>query len=241
LLANGGHCVNCAEPKASVRLRQWLLCDACARVARSFGRSIVAARELLNSAAAIRLRQHGIELVETDPPRLNRPGGTKLAAIDFEGRNVANGIRLFGIEMKTGQRGIGAGAVDPMGEFQLDCSDCNDLATVGEREGLPIYLVHAQVVERATPPTRQFVSAGYWWTDPVRMGEGCRDVRNRSREIRPAAYYAASIFSPLDGFADHILTGGAEELNALITQLGRFPALYTGQPKQSGRELTQVP
>lgn len=229
-----GYCVNCVAWKPDIALRQWHLCDLCARVAQSFGRSVVASRALLTHWDESYRAETGIKLVEVDPPRLNRREGnvvvaTKASAIDWEGRDERTDEVIFGIEQKTGQKGLGRGSVDPMSEFQLDTSDCDDIAAVAERRMVPVYVLHAQVVERAVPPTRLFVPAGYWWTDAFSMGERCTSVRPRPRERRPAAYYPVDIFRPLAAFADYLQSGGVDEFVRRTNRDGRFPALYPGQ------------
>lgn len=233
----GGYCQNCVENKWSVALHQWFLCANCARVAQSFGQSVIASRGLLEAWNGDLARRTGIELIETDPPRLNRRAvsvrvADKVAAVDFEGRRIGSGERVFGIEQKTGQKGIGRAAVNAMSEFQLDCSDCDDIAAAAEREDLPVFLVHAQAVQRAVPPTRLWVPVGYWWTDAYEMGTHCNAVRNRSREPRPAAYYDVGIFRPLADLADYIERGGVEEFRRRVASDGRFPAMYPGQARQ---------
>lgn len=229
-----GYCVNCVIEKSDVRLRQWFLCGNCGRVAQSFGRSVVAARDLMKVWKADFEPRLGIALDEVDPPKLYRrvKGAPKVSAIDFIGRHIDSTEHLFGIEMKTGQAGIGRGAVRQMSEFQLDCSDCDDIATVAEKIGLPVFLVHAQVVERATPPTRRFEGIGYWWTDPYTMSERCDRVANRAREVRPAAYYPVGMFRPLVEFAAYLESGELKTLRKRIAQEGRFPALYPAQPRK---------
>jgi ribosomal protein L37AE/L43A len=233
----GGYCQNCVENKASVALRQWYLCAACARVAQSFGQSVIASRELVRTWNSNFAGVTGIELVETDPPRLNRRAASvrvadKLSQVDFEGRAIGSGVRVFGIEQKTGQKGLGHAAVNPMSEFQLDCSDCDDIAAVAERERLPVYLIHAQAIQRAAPPTRLWVPVGYWWTDAYAMRDHCNDVRNRSREPRPAAYYDVRIFRPLADFAEYIRSGGVEAFRRQVEADGRFPPMYPNQARQ---------
>lgn len=233
----GGYCLNCVENKWSVALYQWFLCANCARVAQSFGQSVIASRGLLQAWNGDLAARTGIELIETDPPRLNRRDAAvrvadKFSVVDFEGRRTSNGERVFGIEQKTGQKGIGPGSVNAMSEFQLDCSDCDDIAAVAEREHLPVFLVHAQAVQRAVPPTRLWVPVGFWWTDAYSMGEHCNAVRNRSREPRPAAYFDVGIFRPLAVFADYITEGGIDAFIQRVDGAGRFPAMYPGQVRQ---------
>lgn len=226
----GGHCVNCGRNIPSVRLRQWLLCGKCSRVARSFGKSVVAARGLLR-----RWRQDigpdlDIELAEVDFPVLDRRTqdvmDAKRAAIDFEGRRAEETEALFGFEMKTGNSGLGAAAVHTMSQFQLDCSDCDDILTVVEaRDRLPVYLLHAQVITRVAPPTPKFVSVGYWWTDLFTMAEAFTHVRQRPRETRPAAYFNVAMFRPLADFTQHVESGALGDLTHRLREEGP-PKLY---------------
>jgi ribosomal protein L37AE/L43A len=233
----GGSCENCAEPKSEVRFRQWFLCDGCARVAKSFGKSLVAALSLRTYWSQHFEAQLGVRLVETDAPQL-RPWSagrsTKEPKIDFKGVRVGGGQPVFGIEMKTGQKGVGRGSLNPMGEFQLDCSDCDDIAAVAERDRLLVYLLHVQVIERATPPTRRFVAVDYWWADPFTMSSSCRDVRRRPREVRNAAYFDPSMFQELGQMGAHLAGGGAAALAARVAAEGRFPPLYPGQRVAGG-------
>jgi len=236
----GGYCMNCVEDKPSVSIRQWLLCSGCARLAQSFGQSVIASRGLLSAWNGSLAERTGVELVETDPPRLNRfVRGSRVAdkqsSADFEGRLIATGKPVFGIEQKTGQAGLGPAAVSPMSRFQLDCSDCDDIAAVAEREDMPVFLVHAQAIQRAKPPTRLWLPVGYWWTDGYSMAAHCLSVANRGREIRPAAYYDVRIFKPLATFADYIEQGGVEEFRRRVEAEGRFPAMYPGQARQLRR------
>jgi hypothetical protein len=240
-----GYCINCVQRKQDVALRQWFLCEDCARVARSFGSSVVASKGLLAEWDDRHRAATGIKLVEVDPPRLNRRHGaiavaTKPSAIDWEGREEASDRVVFGIEQKTGQKGLGRGSVNAMSEFQLDTSDCDDIAAVAERRNLPVYLLHAQVVERAHPPTRLYIPVAYWWTDAYSMGESRPNVRMRPRERRPAAYYPADIFRPLSDFAAYILAGGVDAFRARVRADGRFPAMYPNQPRRISASLAAL-
>jgi hypothetical protein len=174
---SGGYCLNCNEDRADVRLRQWILCGNCERVARSIGRSVVAERYVLDYWRTVLFPGTADLVIEsTDPPTLRRgprgAPGAKRAEIDFLVRRKEGGP-VFGIEMKTGKSHISgvAQAGSRMGEFQLDVSDCDDIATVMTRDKLPVYLLHVQVIDRIHPPTLRYVPLSAWWTDPFRMGE----------------------------------------------------------------------
>ena len=69
----GGFCINCNVDRSDVRLRQWILCGNCDRVARSIGRSVVADRYVLNRwNAVIRPRAPALTIDSTDRPTLRR-------------------------------------------------------------------------------------------------------------------------------------------------------------------------
>lgn len=121
-----GYCVNCVQQKADVALRQWHLCELCARVAQSFGRSVVASRALGTLWDENYRATTGIKLVEVDPPRLNRREGnvavaTKNSAIarsprrrcDGRGTDgpcwLGSGRRLVGCGTRRGLHALGRG------------------------------------------------------------------------------------------------------------------------------------
>lgn len=224
-----GFCVNCNVHRQDVRLRQWFLCGTCERVARSIGRSVVAERfvterweELAGSRAP------GIVLRSTDMPTLRRrerDSSAKRAEIDFVARDER--VDLFGFELKTGKSYISGSAQvgARMGQFQLDTSDCDDITTVMEREGIPVYLVHVQVIDRAFPPTLQYVALGGWWTDVFRMHDHFRHVQRRPRETRDAAYFDTAMFESFATFAEHISSGDYECLAERLRAEGS-PRLY---------------
>lgn len=227
-----GYCLNCNVLRDDVRLRQWFLCGTCERVARSIGRSVVAERFVAERWSEI-VAPHpaGLFLRSTDIPSLRRrerdASVTKRAEIDFAVRDERSGIDVFGFELKTGKSYIsGTAQVGArMGQFQLDTSDCDDITTVIEREAIPVYLLHVQVIDRAAPPTVQYVALGAWWTDIFRMSAHFRHVQTRPRETRDAAYYDTAMFEDFGTFADHVRNGGHERLAERLRDEG-VPALY---------------
>jgi hypothetical protein len=52
-----------------------------------------------------------------------------------------------------------------MGTFQLDISDCDAILSIVDRECIPVYLVHIQIIGRILPPTERLQGVGFWWTD----------------------------------------------------------------------------
>jgi hypothetical protein len=112
-----------------------------------------------------------------------------------------------------------------MGQFQLDTSDCDDITAVMEREGIPVYLLHVQVIDRAHPPTVEYRALAGWWTDPFAMNQYFNHVQRRPRETRDAAYYNVKMFRPLSTLAEHIQNGGPARLAERIDAQG-IPLLY---------------
>jgi len=229
--AVGGYCLNCNIDRGDVRLRQWFLCGTCERVARSIGRSVVAERYVEDRWRALVVPYvQSLRLESTDEPTLRRrerdASSTKRAEIDFVARDEDD-TAIFGFELKTGKSYIsgntGVGA--KMGSFQLDTSDCDDITTVIERERIPVYLLHVQVIDRAFPPTVQYVALGGWWTDVFRMHDHFDRVQRRPRETRDAAYFNTAMFEDFDTFGEYIANAGHR---ALVERLGRevIPALY---------------
>lgn len=225
-----GYCGHCNRLVDDVRDSQWLLCGVCERVVRSIGRGLVAARSVLDAwDAQIAPVVPGVILTETDPPHLQPRNketiAAKVSTADFTVTDDA-GSPLFGLELKSGKKPVAGGGVGaPMSRFQLDTTDCDDILTVMAREAMPIYLVHAQVLGRAEPPTERYVGLGLWWTDPWSMNEHFIDVAMRSRETRAAAYYRIGMFRVFATFAQHIRDGGVAEDRARLQRDGA-PLLY---------------
>lgn len=229
--AAGGYCLNCNVNRTDVALRQWFLCGTCERVAGSIGRSVVAERFVADQWHELVVPHAPTLLLEgTDAPILRRRGKddskTKHAEIDFVARDDQEEPE-FGFELKTGKNHIsGVAAVGAaMGQFQLDTSDCDDITAVMAREGIPVYLLHVQVIDRAHPPTVEYRAVAGWWTDPFRMNENFNHVRRRPRETRDAAYFSVDMFQPLSTLAEHIGNDGPARLAERIENEG-IPQLY---------------
>lgn len=112
-----------------------------------------------------------------------------------------------------------------MGQFQLDHSDCDAIMDVVRREELPVYLAHAQVVDRVLPPTTYYVAVGIWWTDLFSMSENYNESRSRPRENRPAAYFNTTMFNDTQAFIDHLNNNGPDHIKTRMKQDG-YPGLY---------------
>ncbi len=220
-----GHCLACNVRK-EVRLRQWFLCAVCERVARSIGRSIEAEREVAGSWT--RNAGGGWKLRPVDPPRLRRPNltaGTKTASLDFlvsqEGKD------LVGIELKTGRGEIGGTGIGTrIGRFQLDVSDCDDIRDAAQAAAVVPYVFHAQVIDRAEPPTVRHAATGLWWAEYLALRGAFVETRQRPRENRPAAYFNVDAFRPIGELASHL---AVVDLNDEIEKLQQaaWPALYS--------------
>lgn len=226
----GGYCLNCNFDKPDVRPRQWFLCGICARVVRSIGRSIVAARYLLGewervvTAAGIPIALH-----EIDAPVLRRRSretiAAKVARADFVATNERD-EPIFSIEMKTGRGYVRDTAVGAkIGTFQLDTSDCDDILAVVRHDRLPVYLAHVQVIDRAHAPTIRYEAIGSWWTDLFAMRDHFIEARMRPRESRIAAYYRTDMFRDIAELSEHLRSGGPQAIQDRIEREG-IPAIY---------------
>jgi hypothetical protein len=225
-----GRCSHCNLVR-EIRIRQWLLCTWCDRVLRSLGRSIASSRFVMETwAEQIAPQVPSIELRGVDEPRLVRRDAdtiaAKVASVDFEGVAVETGELLLAIELKTGKSYISGEAIGSrMGTFQLDQSDCDDITTVAERDGVPVYLFHAQVIDRVEPPTVRFAPVAFWWTHMFAMRDHFVDSRTRPRETKIAAYYSTTMFGTVPELVDHLQSDGPARLKARIANEG-LPQLY---------------
>lgn len=220
-----GYCIACNVRK-EVRLRQWFLCAICERVARSMGRSIEAERKVAdiwsNTAGS------SWKLRAIDPPRLrgiNSTADTKIATLDF--LVSRKGKQLIGIELKTGRGEIGGtGIGTPMGRFQLDVSDCDDICEAARTAEVIPYVLHAQVIDRAEPPTVRHVATGLWWAEYLSLRAAFLETRQRPRENRPAAYFNVDAFRPIDELASHLAAVDLDDEIEKMKQAG-WPSLYS--------------
>ena len=230
-----GYCSHCNEVK-DIRIRQWFLCGVCARVLASIGRGIVAAKYVLSVwDNAIAERMPGITFVETDAPGLRRrlkDAAEVAPRADFTAFGAKEPV--FGIELKSGPGAAGIGGIGaPMSEFQLDVSDCDAITSVTRQLEVPLFVCHVQVRNRPVPPTLQFVPTGMWWVSTRNMGENLRDVRNRPRETRPAAYFRTAMFRPISTFPDEVDETYLATEKARIRS-GDVPVLYHLPATDSG-------
>jgi hypothetical protein len=171
-----------------------------------------------------------LQLEETDPPELRRRDrasiDAKISYADFVATDRRTGRPTLGIELKTGKSYIGSSGIgNRMNRFQLDTSDCDDILTVLKRDRLPMYLMHAQVFDRADPPTVRFQGVGLWWTDIFSMRDHFITTAMRPRETRAAAYFDTRMFRPFATFPDHLAASGPAELKARMASEG-IPDLY---------------
>jgi hypothetical protein len=222
-------CMNCGRSR-QVAFCQWFLCENCERVARSIPRSLAAEELIRESWDAFGGQRVGeIELSGTDEPWLQfyGEGGKREPMADFQAVERTTGEPLFALELKTGKSriGQGLGIGNAMGAFQLDISDCDDIRAVMTRERIPVYLVHAQVIDRYEPPARTYVGTGAWWASPFAMRGHWEDTRQRPRETRNAAYFNLEMFSPWEDFESQVSRGKADALRERIRKRGA-PRLY---------------
>lgn len=228
-----GYCGHCNKRCSDIRVAQWLLCGVCARVVRSIGRGLAAASyvmEVWNESIASSVPR--IMLTETDPPELRTQGrrseATRDSMADFTGFDKDQpGKPVFGFELKSGKSAAstGAGIGKPMSRFQLDTTDCDDILSIVAREGIPVYLLHVQVISRASPPTERFCGKGFWWTDLWSMQASFEKIQVRPRETRDAAYYSTRMFRNVPALIEHLSAGGYISDSERLARQGP-PQLY---------------
>jgi len=226
-----GFCSHCNSERHDIRLTQWHLCGVCTRVLRSIGRGLVAAR-FVNQQWAEHVANllPNVHLEETDPPHLQprskEQRALKVSTADFTATDARSGIAIFGFELKSGRSAAAGGGVGvAMSQFQLDTTDCDDILTVVRRERIPVYLLHAQVLGRAEPPTERFAGVNLWWTDMWTMDTAFQAVRMRGLETRMAAYFKTSMFRQFPRFAAYVADGVVDRDQARLESEGA-PALY---------------
>jgi hypothetical protein len=112
-----------------------------------------------------------------------------------------------------------------MSEFQLDVSDCEAMKSVMVELQIPVFLFHVQVRNRPSPPTVEYVPTGMWWVPTREMDANLRDVRNRPRETRPAAYFRTGMFRPIASFPVDVNEPYLAEETQRIRS-GEIPSLY---------------
>lgn len=227
-----GTCQNCNRTRTRLRLAQWFLCGNCERVARSIGRSIAAEEYVVGRFDEL-FANTGLRIVQLDHPVLRvhyaETLKTKIPTIDFA---VCGGEeQLAGIELKTGRSHLGGWAPvgSRMNEFQLDHGDCDDISAVAKKQGILVYLFHAQVIDRAEPPATRHAATGLWWIDPFSLSECYRTSRTRPRETKTAAYFSTGGFRPFEEFRGHWECGDLESLRDRFAAEGQ-PPLYGHSP-----------
>lgn len=227
-----GTCQNCNQMFEEIYLAQWFLCGNCDRVARSIGRSVAAEQYVANQFEEL-CRGTSLRIVQLDRPVLrahnSRMLETKVATIDFAVHDGQE--KIAGIELKTGRNHLGGWAPvgSKMATFQLDHGDCDDITAVARDEGIFVYLFHAQVIDRATPPTTRYEATGLWWVDLYSFSESYQTSRTRPRETKTAAYYAIDRFRAFEEFRGHWESGDMATLRKRFVLEGP-PSLYGHGP-----------
>lgn len=218
-----GYCALCNR-ETNVRLQTWFLCDICDRVARSIGRNHVAEKAILDFwNQHVTQKCPHLAIAQNDVASLRPRRSTDIsgeAPLDFLVRDNRSGEVVVGIESKTGRSSI-----TDMSQFQLDLSDCDSILHHVSQEGIPAYVIHAQVLEVWKPPTNGFYVVGLWWTDIFRLAENFKTVRMRRDEQRGAAYFKKTAFSAIDTFSEELYEGGELRLKQRLHD-GGIPRLY---------------
>lgn len=202
----------------------WLLCDVCGRVAQSLGKGRVAASFVLGHVARA-LGGVTLRVAEVDSVIVRRPaksGQKRPLATELDLHLLdAGGVRVLWIEVKTGMN-----SVTQMKEFQLDCSDCNDIMNVVKISGVPALIAHAQVIKVPNAPTMRLVGQDAWWVDMYTFRDAFRHcVERRGDGRKKAAVFDPSCFKEMAELADFFSRGGIEQLTARMAQEG-VPVLY---------------
>ncbi|HJQ00663.1 MAG TPA: hypothetical protein VJ851_03600 [Jatrophihabitans sp.] len=221
-----GYCGHCNELK-DVRLTQWYLCGVCDRVIRSIGRSLASVRYVEARWAQAFDKSSGLVLIENDPaelrPRGKRSDATRVAKADF--RAMRESATILGLELKSGRSPLpGGGIGGSMGQFQLDTTDCDDMCAAAVELAAPIFLLHAQVIGRAYPPTERYEGVGLWFARPWDLLPNLAAIRRRPRETRDAAYFKTTAFRPFDEFPGYMASQFSTDLERM-TEEG-YPQLY---------------
>lgn len=226
-----GYCLHCNKLLDSVRLYQWFLCGNCYRVVKSIGRSVAAVAYVEGWwRNHVRCEFPHLRLELTDPPEIRsysvEDGDHQESDIDFICIDEKQGKPVFGIELKAGRNRLKGGSIGTaMTQFQLDHSDCDDLLRALRQRQIPGYVFHAQVIDRAYPPTSFYTAVGLWWTDLCLMSENFKETKQRPNENRPAAYFHPRMFSDLDSYIEHLRQNGMTTLIQKFASEG-FPQLY---------------
>lgn len=219
-----GYCLLCNAYRKTIKVRSWFLCDICDRVARSIGRNHVAEESILDYwDQNVKPRFPFLELVRNDESSLRPRRDTDqsgVAAVDFLAVDSRTEKNVFGVENKTGRSSI-----RDMSQFQVDTSDCDCITNEMASLNIPVYVVHAQVLELWEPPTTGFRIVGLWWSDPYKMKDHFRSIRTRRDEMRGAAYFSKKAFSDMDTFVESLW---GEEDFVLVEQFRNegIPRMY---------------
>jgi hypothetical protein len=222
-----GYCGHCNELK-QVQHTQWFLCGTCDRVIRSIGRGLASAKFVETTWAATFGATSDLTLTETDPvllqPRGKRSDPSRVSSADFVATR-SSGETVLGLELKSGRSALpGGGVGNPMAQFQLDTTDCDDISAASDALDAPVFLIHAQVIGRAHAPTERYEGVGLWFARPWDLLPNLEAVRPRPRETRDAAYFKTAAFRPFGDFTRYIDEEFAADL-AVADEFG-FPPLY---------------
>jgi hypothetical protein len=222
-----GRCESC-DKLGDISYRQWLNCGYCARIVHSYRMGRISAAFALDQIHKIvQPRVPQFVFGVADPiiiqATARRGRSRELATkLDFEALDKENASRVFWIELKTGPGAIG----EDMAEFQLDCSDCDDIMNVVNTSGLPALLAHCQVAKHPEPPTMRITGIKLWWTDLESFAKSFKDVRaRRGNERKQAAYFETDCFRELDELANFLEGGWLERATKATSKQG-CPILY---------------
>jgi hypothetical protein len=160
-----GYCLLCNSRKDGIKLRTWFLCDICDRVAKSIGHHVAEQSILDFWQQRVRPKYPWLGLLQNDVPSLRPRRNTDesgVAPVDFLAVDERRKRKVFGIQNKTGRSSI-----QEMSQFQLDTSDCDCILNDMRALKIPMYVIHAQVLELWEPP-----SGGQDWPPGTSVAAG---------------------------------------------------------------------
>lgn len=220
-----GRCEYC-DNERPISYFQWLLCGYCVRVVQSYRMGRISANFALEQLRAAAGVAGGLVFEETDPVVIQATGRRgrrrELATtLDLRARKLADNSPAFWVEIKTGP-----GSIDEISEFQLDCSDCDDIMNAVRTSGIPALLVHCQIAKFPQPPTMRLLGQAVWWTDLRAFANAFNAVRaRRGNERKFAAYFDTKCFRPVATFGTFLAEGGHTAIAEALARDG-CPTLY---------------
>lgn len=206
------------------------MCPFCWPVVLAYQKSVAASIVIQEWwAKDIKPKFPNLQLMETEPVYLlpyarakktKKEAATMLTVLDFRVSDISKkpATPLFHIEQKAGP-----GSIEEISNFQLDVNDFNDIVGATNNTKLPSYVVHVQLHQQYSFPTRATVIGGLWWTDVFNLQDHQIRIIKRRGEEKKAICYNPAAFQPITTFNKEL-----EEERYL--ELGRKLATNTISP-----------